>query len=167
VSAPPSELFLRPTVIAEESGEQFVRDALFGAATFLTWKGLIERERMQRFLVRFFEERLASAENESWTGWLEAIALLGLRELVPLVDSAWDQGLIPEFSYSRKEFDADLLAAEERPDDLERFKERQLGYIEDIIEALEWSDVIEDDELSDDVDPFRGEPLDFPRLDAN
>jgi Protein of unknown function (DUF1186)/SEC-C motif len=147
-------------VIADSSVEQYVRDALFGAATFLTWNGRIERERTQSFLVRFFEERLAEPDNEAWTGWLESIALLGLRELAPLVDSAWESGFIPEFSYSRKEFDQDLLEAEQQPEDIERFKERHLGLIEDVLEALQWTDHLDDDDLRDEEDPFAGEPLD-------
>src|SRR5262249_20145672 len=84
-----------------------------------------------------------------------------LREFVPQVDSAWKQEFIPDFSYSREDFDQDLLEAEQRPDDIERFNERRLGVIEDVLEALELVDYIGDDELlSDDEDPFTGEPLD-------
>ena len=148
-------------IIADSSVDQFVRHALFGAATFLTWNGRIKREQMQRFLVRFFEDQLAEPDNEAWVGWLDAIAFLGLREFVPQVDSVWKQGFIPDFSCSREDFDKDLLEAEQRPDDIERFSERRLGVIEDVLEALEWVDYFgEDDALSDDNDPFTGEPLD-------
>lgn len=147
-------------IIADASGDQYVRDALFGAVTFLTWNGGIKREQTQGFLVRFFEDRLAEPDDEAWTGWLEAIALLGLRELVPLVDDAWKQGFIPDFSYSRNEFDRDLLDAEQRPQEMERFTERRLGLIEDTLEALEWTGFVPDGDLQDDEDPFTGEPLD-------
>jgi hypothetical protein len=65
------------SVIADASVDQYVRGALFGAATFLTWSGRIKREQTQSFLVRFLEDRLAEPDNEAWTGWLESIALLG------------------------------------------------------------------------------------------
>ncbi|WP_454627566.1 DUF1186 domain-containing protein [Bradyrhizobium cenepequi] len=147
-------------VIADASVEQYVRHALFGTATFLTWNGRIKREQTQGFLVRFFEDRLAEPDNEAWTGWLESIALLGLRELVPLVDSAWKRGFIPDFSYDRATFDRQLLEAEQRPDDIERFKKRRLGPIEDALGALQWTDDLDEGELWDDEDPFTGEPLD-------
>ena len=148
-------------IIADSSVDQFVRNALFGAATFLAWNGRIKRDQMHGFLVRFFEERLAKPDDEAWVGWLESIAFLGLREFVPQVDSAWKQELIPDFSYSREDFDQDLLEAEQRPDDIERFNERRLGVIEDVLEALELVDYIGDDELlSDDEYPFAGELLD-------
>src|SRR5262249_17032385 len=143
------------------SVDQFVRNALFGAATFLAWNGRIKRDEMHGFLVRFFEDRLAKPDDEAWVGWLESIAFLGLREFVPQVDSAWEQEFIPDFFYSREDFDQDLLEAEQRPDDIERFNERRLGVIEDVLEALELVDYIGDDELlSDDEYPFTGEPLD-------
>jgi uncharacterized protein DUF1186/SEC-C motif-containing protein len=153
-------------VIADTSVDQYVRNALFGTATFLTWNGRIKREQMRSFLVRFFEDRLAEPDDEAWIGWLESIAFLGLRELVSQVDSAWEQGLILDFAYSRMDFDEDLLEAEQQPDDIERFKERRLGLIEDVLEALESVDDIGvDDALLDDndpfdEDPFTGEPLD-------
>ncbi|MCA6109740.1 hypothetical protein [Bradyrhizobium cenepequi] len=117
---------------------------LFGAATFLTWNGRIKGERTQAFLARFFEDRLAEPDNEAWIGWLGSIALLGLRELVPLVDDAWKQDLIPEFSYSREDFD--FLEAEQRPDDIGRSEERWLGPIEDTLEALQVADYVDDDD---------------------
>ncbi|MGX9425004.1 DUF1186 domain-containing protein [Bradyrhizobium sp. LeoA1S1] len=147
-------------VIADASVEQYVRDALFGAATFLTWNGQIKRDQTRGFLVRFFEGRLAEPDNEAWTGWLESIALLGLRELKPLADGAWKAGLVPDFSYSRENFDEDLRQAEQRPDDIERFTERRLGLIEDTLAALELTDCGDHDESWDDEDPFTGEPLD-------
>src|SRR5713226_7223820 len=44
--------------IADLTLDEYVRDALLGAATFLAWDGPIERERMVSFLRRFDSERL-------------------------------------------------------------------------------------------------------------
>src|SRR6266446_608021 len=46
--------------IVDRRIDEFVREALLGAATFLAWEGRIERETMARFLERFYEERLAA-----------------------------------------------------------------------------------------------------------
>ncbi|MCA1453445.1 DUF1186 domain-containing protein [Bradyrhizobium sp. BRP22] len=147
-------------VIADASVDQYVRDALLGAATFLTWNGQIKREQTKDWLVRFFNDRLAEPDDEAWRGWLQSIALLGLRELEPLADDAFKAGLAPDFSYDREDFDQDLREAEQRPDDIERFRERRLGLIEDSLEALQWTDYV-GDELQDEEDPFTGEPLDL------
>ena len=126
---------------------EHVRDSLLGAATFLTREGRIERERMVRFLERFEVERLAPAEDFTWVGWVTAVSLLGLRGLVPNVTRAWDSGVIPDFM-SRAEFAADLDRTEQTPDDLVRFEENYLGYVEDVLVALE--DFHELDDESDD-----------------
>ncbi len=148
-------------LIVDRSIDHFIRDSLLRAATFLTWKGLIERERMQRFLTVFYEERLAADDDEAWIGWLDAIALLGLRELAPLVRSAWNEGRVPAGVLERDDFEQDLVEAEREPDNVERFHKLGLGYIEDVVEALGWSDQVEDAdqyELFDEEDPF-GEDL--------
>ena len=79
-------------LIIDRSIDGFIREALFGAATFLAWERRIERDRYREFLVRFHEERPAEDGDQAWAGWLQAIALLGLRDLVPLVDGAFREG---------------------------------------------------------------------------
>ncbi|MGB8400891.1 MAG: DUF1186 domain-containing protein, partial [Bradyrhizobium sp.] len=143
-------------LIVDSSVDEFVRDALLGAATFLTWQGLIARERMQRLLIQFYQQRLAPDDDEAWAGWLRAIAMLGLRDLAPLVHSAWDEGRIPPFSFDHDEFEQDLADAEQMPDDIERFNDLNLGYIEDVLEALEWTDYADDieEDVFDEEFPF-------------
>ncbi|MER9654053.1 DUF1186 domain-containing protein [Mesorhizobium sp. M0152] len=126
-------------IIADRSVDEFVRDALFGAMTFLTWDGRIERGRTQQFLERFHNEKLADDGDYAWIGWLEAIALLALRDLVPLVDSAWDEGCVPEGVLEHHHFERDLLDAEQRPNDIDRFHYANLGYIDDVLVALDWT----------------------------
>jgi hypothetical protein len=58
-----------------------------------------------------------SDRDQAWIGWLEAIALLGLRDLAPLVHAAWDEGRVPPDFLERSEFEQDLVEAELRPDD--------------------------------------------------
>jgi hypothetical protein len=143
----------------DASIDGYIREALLGAATFLTWKGLIERERMQRVLVQFYQQRLAADDDQAWIGWLEAIALLGLRDLAPLVRAAWDEGCVPSDLLERSEFEQELVDAEQRPDDIDRFSLFHFGYIEDVVEALKWSDHLEDeDALLGEQTPF-GEDL--------
>jgi uncharacterized protein len=132
-------------LIADRSVDGYIRHALFGAATFLTWERRIERDRWREFLVRFYEERPAEDDDPAWAGWLEAIALLGLRDLVPLVDNAWREGRIPEDWTDRRGFDSDLAEAERAPDDIARFTQARLGYIEDVLVSLDWTRGSEDD----------------------
>jgi hypothetical protein len=102
-------------LMVDRSIDEYIREALFGAATFLAWEGRIQRERFRQFLVRFHEERSADNGDQAWAGWLQAIMLLGLRDLVPLVDEAWREGCLPEQWIDRSEFDDELAAAERAP----------------------------------------------------
>ena len=124
--------------ITERSTNEYIRDALLGAAAFLTWDGRIERDRMQKFLEDFYEQRLAENEDFVWIGWLEAIALLGLRVLAPLVHRAWDEGRIIESVLERRHFESDLAAAERAPGDAGRFERANVGYIDDVLVSLDW-----------------------------
>lgn len=135
-------------LIGDPSVDEFVRSSLFGAATFLTWEGRIERNRMRAFLEKFHAESLAPDHHAAWQGWLQAITLLGQRDLAPLFHRAWDEGRFSPLWQDRADFEEDLTRAEQAPDDIERFEDLDLGYVEDVIEALEWTD-----RGSDDADP--------------
>ncbi|HEY5723530.1 MAG TPA: DUF1186 domain-containing protein [Allosphingosinicella sp.] len=137
-------------VVADRSGDEYVRDALIGAATFLTWEGRIGLDEMRTFLERFHRERLADDEDFVWCGWEQAIVLLGLRDLAPLVREAWAEGRVLEEMADADLFDSSLAEAERAPADGERFRRARLGYIEDIVQALDWCAWYDD---SDEADP--------------
>jgi uncharacterized protein len=128
----------------DSSIDGFIREALFGAATFLTWERRIELGRLREFLVRFYEQRPAEDGDQAWAGGLQAISLLGLRDLVPLVDSAFREDRMPEEWIDRPQFDEDLAEAERAPDDIDRFTQNNLGYIEDVLVSLDWTRGTED-----------------------
>jgi Protein of unknown function (DUF1186)/SEC-C motif len=125
--------------ICDRSVDEFIREALFGAATFLAWEGRIERGAMEDFLKQFYDKQLAPDGDQAWIGWLEAIAHLGLRNLAPLVYRAWENGRIPGGVLEPRHFEADLSAAERAPGDAGRFEDANLGYIDDIIVGLDWA----------------------------
>ena len=131
-------------LIIDSSIDGFIREALFGAATFLAWERSIERDRLREFLVRFYEQRPAEDGDQAWAGWLQAISLLGLRDLVPLVDGAFREDRMPEEWIDRPQFDKDLAEAERAPDDIDRFTQNNLGYIEDVLVSLDWARGTED-----------------------
>ena len=131
-------------LIIDRSIDGFIRDALFGAATFLAWERRIDLDRYREFLVRFHEERPAEDGDQAWAGWLQAISLLGLRDLVPLVDNAFREERIPEAWIDRPQFDDDMAVAEYAPGDIDRFTKYNLGYIEDVLVSLDWTRGTED-----------------------
>jgi Protein of unknown function (DUF1186)/SEC-C motif len=136
-------------LIVDRSVDQFVREQALDAATFLTWKGIIARDRMRDLLQRFYKERRAEDDDQAWAGWVKSIALLGLRDMAPMVYRALEEGWAPDWVISRGNFDEMLAEAELRPVDAARLEEFRIGYIEDVLVALEWSDVLDPDENSE------------------
>ncbi len=126
-------------LIVDRAIDEYIREALLGAVTFLAWEGRIDRDRLLQFLKRFYDERLADDGDHAWYGWMRAIALLGLRDMVPLVDTAWRDGRIDTELLDRRDFDQDLADAERAPDDIDRLTRVNLGYIEDVLASLDWS----------------------------
>jgi hypothetical protein len=123
--------------ICDREIDEYARDALLGAATFLTWDGRIDIGRMTDFLVRFDEERLADPQDCVWVAWQESIALLGLRQLALRAEAAWADSRISDGVLSVRDFLNELAEAERAPDDPARLKRRNLGYVEDVLQTLE------------------------------
>jgi hypothetical protein len=127
--------------------DETVRDALIGAAAFLTWEGRIPRQQFVGFLQRFAVERLAPDGDMAWHGWTNAIGLLGLRDLRPAVMAAAQRGALAEELWEPEYFESDLAAAERAPKDIEPFKKACLGYIDDVLVALERFHTGDEDEF--------------------
>ena len=127
-------------LIADPSLDEFVRNALFGAATFLTWADRIDRSRMKAFIEDFHDGERAPDWDHAWVGWLQAIAMLGMDEYVPRVRTAWEEDRIDPQSLSYRHFEEDLADAKRRPSEEARFTKAGLGYIEDVLDALAWTD---------------------------
>jgi hypothetical protein len=123
--------------IEDVARDQFVRGALFGAATFLTWDKRIDGAAMRALLERFFSTRIAPPGDYCWVAWADAIALLGERDLAENVREACRQELVAPEHMGVEHFEQKLDEALRRPDDAGRFERAHLGYIEDVIVALE------------------------------
>jgi hypothetical protein len=126
--------------IADQERDEAVRDSLLRAATFLAWEGRIDRSRMVAFLERFGSGELAVEDELIWSAWVDAIALLGLRELEPLVMQALAKGFIDDFILERECFDEWLDRAERDPTNVTRFTDIKMGYLDDVLSALRWFD---------------------------
>jgi hypothetical protein len=133
--------------IGDQKLDEVVRDSLLRAATFLAWEGRINRARMVAFLEKFSSGELAVEGEFVWHAWVDAIALLGLRHFVPLVEQARARDIIDEFMFERDEFYACLDQAEREPADASRFAVFKLGYLDDVLEALR---LFPDDDESDE-----------------
>lgn len=134
----PEPLF---AMIANPSLDEFVRDAIFLAATFLTFEGRIETARMRRFIEHFQDAAAVDDFDWTWSTWVTSIGMLGFEDYLPRVRRAYDERRLDSTMLGFDDFEKDLAAARERPGDVTRFAKANMGYIEDVCEALAWTDV--------------------------
>jgi uncharacterized protein len=123
--------------LLDREADEFIRWNLFGAYAFLVFSGRIPRERAEALLVRFEETRPARAGDSAWTGWQEAVALLGLSSLAPRIEAARADARLLEDAEDPDWFEITLAEAVAKPEDPARFGERELGYVEDLVAELE------------------------------
>lgn len=147
--------------------EPFVRDAALSALTFLVFERRVDRNAFEAFLLRFDEQGLAAADNNvMWHAWMTAVAVLGMTGLEGRVRAAFADGRIAPDWCDEDDFDELLKAAVERPDDRTRLEREQMGYIEDVLVALEKFAPSEDEEFDADGDGTDGGGLDWPDFDV-
>ena len=127
-------------MIEDASIDQYLRDAIWRAVTWLTFERRIDRDRMRTFILRFDAEKRAPKGDMAWVGWLGAIAYLGFDDIAPGIGAIWIDQRLPDNVTSRRHFDADLAAALRAPDDASRFPNNEMGLIDDIEKALDWAD---------------------------
>jgi hypothetical protein len=133
-------------LIVHASVDSFVRQAAFKALGFLAFEGRIDRAAFEAFLLRFDEERLAAADDDvMWDAWMGVVAVLGVTALDARVRAAFADGRIAPHMCDEDHFDALIKAALERPDDRERLADEQMGYLDDVLVALEKFTCAEDD----------------------
>lgn len=128
--------------IADRRIDESARWSLLTAAAFLTWDNRIDADAMHAFLRRFGMEKLAPPLDAAWIGWGEAVAMLGLADLAGDVERVW--GDFPPGLTDLAFFKETLADAQADPADPGRFEARNAGYIEDVLQSLEWTLPFED-----------------------
>lgn len=151
-------------VILDKRVDEFDRAALVNAATYLTWEGRIERDRMIRFLEEFATGSDDMEDAAPRGAWAMSIGLLGLDDMKEQALRAWRKGLIPYDDQG--EFLLVLAQAESAPDDGDRFDVQGLGHIDNVLETLQQLfefDKIYDDVINEEADDIDLEPPAFGR----
>jgi uncharacterized protein len=146
-------------LVTDRSVDEFVREAALNALTFLAFEDRIDRAAFEAFLLRFDKARLAASEDDvMWHAWMKAVAVLGLTAAVPRVRAAFADGRIAPHWCDEDDFDELLKAAIERPNDRTRLEAEDMGYIEDVVVALENFPEV-DDEADDGLFGDEGEAV--------
>jgi hypothetical protein len=82
-------------LIRNETLDAFVRGRMTEAAAMLTLRGDLQRDRLLVFLRECFERFKEEPDDWIWNGWLDAVARVPLRELLPQAEEVLDKYIDP------------------------------------------------------------------------
>ena len=123
-------------LIEAAEADQFVRAGTLEVLAYLTAIGRIPRDETQAYLLRLYDTLQPQQENFVWSGWVLAIALLGLEELSDVVRQAFGRGLIDPMVMGYDDFRRDLERTLADPARMAGFEYDQIGPLEDAIGEL-------------------------------
>jgi hypothetical protein len=102
--------------IRDPEADEYVRAKMCQAIAMLTRRGELPRDATAAFLRDCFAQLEPIEDCYVWSGWLDAVAWLGLTELKPLAQQAFARGSIEPGWLSFKDFEEDLQYSVEHPE---------------------------------------------------
>src|SRR5215210_6961044 len=126
---------LKGLIEAAEADEDVRAEAL-QALAYLTATGRIPRDEAEAYLLRLYDTLQPQQESFVWSGWVLAIALLGLEELSGVVHQAFERSLIDPMVMGYDDFRRDLERTLADPARMAGFEYDLIGPLEDAIGEL-------------------------------
>jgi uncharacterized protein YchJ len=123
-------------VILAPAADEFIRSRMLEAVAMVTLRSEMPREEAARFLRACYSELDPQDECWVWNGWQSAIALLGLVELKPLVEQAFERGFISRTWMRLHHFEEDLRQAIDDPASWSTRSDREFSLFGDTVEEL-------------------------------
>lgn len=123
-------------LIETPQADEWGRVAALECFSALAASGEISLDDAQAYLGGLFETLQPRAADPVWYGWQGCIALLGLKDLEPLVARAFRQGFVDKNVLNFEDFQADLMASRAAASLKEVFEERGVTPIDDGVEIL-------------------------------
>ena len=103
-------------IIRDPEADEFVRAKMCQTIAMLTRRGELPRDATAGFLRDCFAQLEPKQDCYVWSGWVDAVAWLGLTELKPLVQQAFLRGSIDPMWLTLKDFEGDLQYSVDHPD---------------------------------------------------
>jgi len=124
------------SVIEAAEADEFVRAAALEVLAYLTATGRIAREETEAYLLRLYNTMQPQHQGFVWSGWVLAIALLGLEAFSGVVRQAFGRGLIDPMVMNYDSFRRDLGRTLADPERMAGFRYDRLGPLGDAIGEL-------------------------------
>src|SRR3954469_25482794 len=123
-------------LIEAAEADEFVRAGALEVLAYLTATKRITREEAEAYLLRLYNTLQPQHESFVWSGWVLAIALLGLEGLSGVVRQAFGRGLIEPMVMGYDDFRRDLERTLADPARMAGFHYDQIEPLEDAIGEL-------------------------------
>ena len=123
-------------VIEAAEADEDVRAEALQALAYLTATGRIPRDEAEAYPLQLYDTLQPQHQSFVWSGWVLAIALLGLEELSDVVRQAFERGLIDPMAMDYDDFRRDLARTLADPERMAGFEYDQIGPLEDAIGEL-------------------------------
>jgi hypothetical protein len=168
ISTYDSDLDTLKGVIEASEADEFVRAGALEVLAYLTATGRIPQDETEAYLLRLYDTLQPAHESFVWTGWVLAVALLGLEALSDVVRQAFRRGLIDPMVMSYDDFCQDLGRTLADPKRMVGFHRDRIGALKDAIgELSSWyafSDAAKRDQVRraatpEDARPFAADTL--------
>lgn len=116
--------------------DEFVRDSVFRAWTFLAAAGRIDRGEALEYLRGAFETLRPARDCHVWVSWVEAAGRLGFEELREVAKQAFEERRLPDRVMEYRHFENDLANARANGDREEWLRRERLHPFGDTIGEL-------------------------------
>ena len=123
-------------MIEAAEADEDVRAEALEALAYLTATGRVPRDETEAYLLGLYDTLQPQRESFVWSGWVLAIALLGLETLSGVVRQAFGRGLIEPMVMDYDDFRRDLARTLADPERMAGFEYDQIGPLEDAIGEL-------------------------------
>lgn len=103
-------------IVRDPEADEFVRAKMCQAIAILTRRGDLPRDAAEAFLRDCYSQLEPQKDCYVWSGWVDAVAWLGLTDLKPLVQQAFLRGSIDPGWLTFRDFGEDLQYTVDHPD---------------------------------------------------
>ena len=102
-------------IVRDREADEYVRAKMLQTIAMLTRRGELPREATAAFLRNCFSQLEPRKNCYVWSGWIDAVSWLGLTELKPLVQQAFQRGSIDPEWLTFEDFEEDLQYSVDHP----------------------------------------------------
>ena len=129
-------------IIRDPEADEYVRAKMLQTIAMLTRRGELPRDATAAFLRDCFSQLEPRKDCFVWSGWIDAVAWLGLIELKPLAQQAFQRKSIDPEWLTLKDFEEDLQYSVDHPDAEPLHPDGELTLFgETVAELSKWVDL--------------------------